>query len=112
MRIIAVGGSVTGLAAAAALADRGHEVLILEREVAAPPSTLEEAANGWARPTVPQAAHSHAFGSRGTNLLRDRLPDVYSALVDAGVTTILVQEPPPTEDWLAVRDRLKRAAAS
>jgi L-threonylcarbamoyladenylate synthase len=41
--------------------------------------------------------------------------DLYAALHrldDAGVATILVQEPPDTEDWLAVRDRLSRAAAS
>ena len=41
--------------------------------------------------------------------------DLYAALHrldDAGVATILVQEPPATEDWLAIRDRLHRAAAS
>jgi flavin-dependent dehydrogenase len=97
MKIIAIGGSVTGLAAAAALSDRGHEVLILEREAAAPPATLEEAADGWPRPTVPQAAHSHAFGSRGTNLLRDKLPDVYAALVEAGAGEVnLADFTPPT----------------
>jgi L-threonylcarbamoyladenylate synthase len=40
--------------------------------------------------------------------------DLYAALHrldDAGVATIVVQEPPDTEDWLAVRDRLRRAAA-
>ena len=40
--------------------------------------------------------------------------DLYAALHrldDAGVATILVQEPPATEDWLAIRDRLRRAAA-
>ncbi|OLF05824.1 hypothetical protein BLA60_34105 [Actinophytocola xinjiangensis] len=96
MKVIAVGGSVTGLAAAAALADAGHEVLVLEREAAAPPSTLDEAADGWARPTVPQAAHSHAFGSRGTNLLRDRLPDVYEDLLGAGTGRVnLADSPPP-----------------
>ena len=97
MRIIAVGGSVTGLAAAAALSDRGHEVLVLEREATDPPATLAEAANGWPRPTVPQAAHSHAFGSRGTNLLRSQLPDVYDALVEAGAGEVnLADFPPPT----------------
>jgi 2-polyprenyl-6-methoxyphenol hydroxylase-like FAD-dependent oxidoreductase len=96
MKIIAVGSSVTGLAAAAALADAGHEVLLVEREAVDPPSTLDEAADGWARPTVPQAAHSHAFGSRGTNLLRDRLPDVYEALLAAGAGTVnLADYPPP-----------------
>lgn len=97
MKIIAIGGSVTGLAAAAALSDQGHEVLILERETVAPPSTLEEAADGWPRPTVPQAAHSHAFGSRGTNILRERLPDIYAALVEAGAGEVnLANFTPPT----------------
>jgi L-threonylcarbamoyladenylate synthase len=45
---------------------------------------------------------------------REYAADLYAALHrldDAGVSTILVQEPPGTEDWLAIRDRLKRAAA-
>jgi L-threonylcarbamoyladenylate synthase len=45
---------------------------------------------------------------------REYAADLYAALHrldDAGVETILVQEPPETEDWLAVRDRLTRAAA-
>lgn len=97
MRIIAVGASVTGLAAAAALADQGHDVVLLEREAADPPSTLEAAADDWSRPTVPQAAHSHAFGSLGCNLLRDRLPDVHDALIAAGAGEVLLADyPPPT----------------
>jgi L-threonylcarbamoyladenylate synthase len=46
---------------------------------------------------------------------REYAADLYAALHrldDAGVATILVQEPPDTEDWLAIRDRLRRAAAS
>lgn len=45
---------------------------------------------------------------------REYAADLYAALHrldDAGLATILVQEPPATEDWLAVRDRLARAAA-
>jgi len=40
--------------------------------------------------------------------------DLYAALHrldDAGVGTIIVRNPPATEEWLAVRDRLTRAAA-
>lgn len=96
MRIITIGGSLTGLAAAAALADQGHEVLVLERDGASPPQDIAVAA-GWERPTVPQEAHSHAYGSLGTNLLRDRLPDVYEALVAAGAGEIrLTDSPPPS----------------
>jgi L-threonylcarbamoyladenylate synthase len=46
---------------------------------------------------------------------REYAADLYAALHrldDAGVATIVVQEPPDTEDWLAIRDRLKRAAAT
>ncbi|GAA0465592.1 threonylcarbamoyl-AMP synthase [Actinoplanes capillaceus] len=57
-------------------------------------------------------------GTDGTEVLsadpREYAADLYAALHrldDAGVATILVQEPPQTEDWLAVRDRLSRAAA-
>jgi L-threonylcarbamoyladenylate synthase len=45
---------------------------------------------------------------------REYAADLYAALHrldDAGIATILVQQPPETEDWLAVRDRLGRAAA-
>jgi L-threonylcarbamoyladenylate synthase len=44
---------------------------------------------------------------------REYAADLYAALHrldDAGVGTIIVQSPPDTEDWLAVRDRLSRAA--
>ena len=46
---------------------------------------------------------------------REYAADLYAALHrldDAGVSTILAQRPPDTEDWLAIRDRLRRAAAS
>jgi L-threonylcarbamoyladenylate synthase len=45
---------------------------------------------------------------------REYAADLYAALHrldDAGVATILVRRPPETEDWLAIRDRLGRAAA-
>ncbi|WP_306203694.1 L-threonylcarbamoyladenylate synthase [Actinoplanes sp. RD1] len=46
---------------------------------------------------------------------REYAADLYAALHrldDRGVATIIVQAPPETEEWLAVRDRLSRAAAS
>lgn len=45
---------------------------------------------------------------------REYAADLYAALHrldDAGVSVILVQPPPDSEDWLAIRDRLRRAAA-
>jgi 2-polyprenyl-6-methoxyphenol hydroxylase-like FAD-dependent oxidoreductase len=94
---VVIGGSVSGLAAALALADAGHHVRILERHPAPPPDTVEGAHREWNRPTVPQAAHSHAFASLGCNLIRERAPDVYAALIDAGATEIrLGERMPPT----------------
>ncbi len=46
---------------------------------------------------------------------REYAADLYAALHrldDAGVRTIIAQVPPESEEWLAVRDRLERAAAS
>jgi L-threonylcarbamoyladenylate synthase len=67
--------------------------------------------------TEPIAVLSYE-GTDGTEILsadpREYAADLYAALHrldDAGFPTILIQEPPRTEDWLAVRDRLSRAAA-
>jgi L-threonylcarbamoyladenylate synthase len=46
---------------------------------------------------------------------REYAADLYAALHrldDAGVATIIVRNPPPDEEWLAIRDRLNRAAAT
>ena len=46
---------------------------------------------------------------------REYAADLYAALHrldDRGVATIIVRNPPATEEWLAVRDRLRRAAAA
>jgi L-threonylcarbamoyladenylate synthase len=45
---------------------------------------------------------------------REYAADLYAALHrldDSGAATILVRPPPDSEEWLAVRDRLGRAAA-
>ncbi|HEV3360682.1 MAG TPA: FAD-dependent monooxygenase [Pseudonocardiaceae bacterium] len=97
MKVIVIGGSAVGLGAALALADRGNEVLILDREAESAPASLAAAATGWSRPTVPQSVHSHAFASLGCNLLRDRAPDVHQALIDAGAGEVRLTDftPPP-----------------
>jgi 2-polyprenyl-6-methoxyphenol hydroxylase-like FAD-dependent oxidoreductase len=92
-----VGGSVAGLASAYALAESGHNVVIIERDPKEPPETVEAANESWRRPTVPQAQHSHAFGSLGTNLLARRAPGVYAALLAAGARPVNIPStPPPT----------------
>ncbi|MEV0847235.1 FAD-dependent monooxygenase [Streptomyces sp. NPDC049954] len=87
-RTLIIGGSVAGLVAALALADIGHEIVVLERDAQETPASVDAAHESWRRPTVPQLHQSHAFGSLGTNLLRDRLPGTYRALVQAGAREI------------------------
>jgi len=100
MGVVIIGGSVAGLASALALAELGHDVQILERDPNVPPDTVDEAHAKWPRPTVPQATHSHAFASLGCNLLRERAPEVYAALVDAGAEEIRLGDrmPPSLAD--------------
>jgi 2-polyprenyl-6-methoxyphenol hydroxylase-like FAD-dependent oxidoreductase len=103
-KILIAGGSIAGLASALALSELGYEVEILERDPKPPPPTVDQAHAAWPRPTVPQAVHSHAFASLGVNLLLERAPDVYAALVAAGAGEIrLAERMPPT-----IRDRSRQ----
>ncbi|MFI0817979.1 FAD-dependent oxidoreductase [Streptomyces sp. NPDC021098] len=85
---VIVGGSISGCAAALALSDLGYDVTILEKDPGPLPADPHEAHHGWDRPGVPQGLHAHAFTSRGVNLLADRAPGVYEALVDAGARVL------------------------
>ena len=87
MRIAVVGAGVSGLGAAITLADDGHDVVVLERDATPLPGSADEAFE-WNRRGAPQVRHSHAFLARGRNLLRDRLPRVRDALLDAGATEV------------------------
>jgi len=81
-------------AAVAAARDGGRVVLL----------TLGGAPQVPGSPTVvamPQTPHAYAA----------RLYATLHALDDGGYDRIMVVLPPETEDWLAVRDRLRRAAA-
>ncbi|WP_043843410.1 FAD-dependent oxidoreductase [Amycolatopsis taiwanensis] len=91
-----IGGSLLGLGTAIALADKGHQVEILERAAGPQPSTVDEAFEAR-RPTVPQGVQSHAFASLGCNLLRDRAEDVLDELLSCGCTEVnLTDHTPPT----------------
>jgi flavin-dependent dehydrogenase len=84
MRVVVVGAGVSGLGMSLLLADGGHDVVLLERDATPLPDNADDAFE-WQRRGAPQVRHSHAFLARGRNLLRDRLPQVRRALLDAGV---------------------------
>jgi glycine/D-amino acid oxidase-like deaminating enzyme len=84
-RIAVVGGGVSGLGSALALARQGHEVTVIERDATPMPETANDAF-GWNRQGAPQVRHSHAFLSRLVNLLRVDYPDILEALLANGAT--------------------------
>lgn len=93
--VLVIGGSVAGLSSAFALAELGYDVRIIERDPQESPADVTAAHERWHRPTVPQSIHSHAFGSLGVNLLKERAPAVYHALLAAGARPIQLAEAPP-----------------
>ena len=62
-RIVVTGGGVAGLSAAMLLADDGHDVTLLERDAAEPPSPAEAWEN-WERRGVNQFRLLHFFQPR------------------------------------------------
>lgn len=84
MRVVVVGGSAAGLVAALLLARQGHEVDVIDRDELEPAADVEAAAKTALRPTAPQAVHTHQYQPLARRILREHLPDVYVALLDAG----------------------------
>jgi len=81
---------------ALALADRGHDVTVLERDAASP--TRDPL--GWHRPGTPQLQHSHAFLGRYVHHLRTWRPGVLDDLLAAGGRLVRRVDylPPPVAD--------------
>lgn len=87
MRVAVIGAGVSGLGVAITLAHDGHDVVVCERDATPLPRSADEAF-GWNRRGAPQVRHSHAFLARGRNMIRDRLPEVRTALLEAGVSEV------------------------
>ena len=79
MRIIVVGGGPGGLGAAVPLAAAGHEVTVLDRDPAPPPSD-DEAWTDWDRRSVPQERQPHFFLARLWKELSETAPGLRAEL--------------------------------
>jgi 2-polyprenyl-6-methoxyphenol hydroxylase-like FAD-dependent oxidoreductase len=96
MHVVVVGGGVSGLGSALALARQGHEVVVFERDDTPMPESAD-AAFEWDRRGAPQVRHSHAFLARLRNMLRDDHPELYAQLLAAGATEMRFGDDlPPT----------------
>lgn len=94
MQVTVVGGGVAGLGTAVALARRGHEVVVFERDATPMPETADEAF-AWDRRGAPQVRHSHAFLARLRNTLLRNYPDIYDTLLAEGATEMRFGEDLP-----------------
>jgi 2-polyprenyl-6-methoxyphenol hydroxylase-like FAD-dependent oxidoreductase len=103
--VVVAGSGVGGLASALLLARAGVSVTVVEQD-AAPLAPDVEAAFAAERRGAPQAHQTHGFLARLVVELRERLPDVFEALLDAGCitmpTTANLGEPQPGDDDLRV----------
>ena len=92
---IVIGAGISGLAATLALRRRGWRVTLLERDAAVGGTDGGDAFLTWDRRGVSQIRHSHAFLGRLRMVLRDRYPDLLTALLAAGVREYRLIEVPP-----------------
>lgn len=83
-RVAVVGAGIGGLSCALALADRGFEVRLYERDAAGEGATESAAEIAQRRRGVPQAVHPHFFMGRLREALRAKHPELLARLGAAG----------------------------
>ena len=82
MRSVVVGAGPTGLFTAIALARRGREVVVVDRDPG-PPGGPDAV---WRRKGVMQFHHAHTFRGQTVEALRAEIPDALDDLVAAGAS--------------------------
>jgi 2-polyprenyl-6-methoxyphenol hydroxylase-like FAD-dependent oxidoreductase len=85
MKIVIVGASAAGCFASLLLARAGHEVLVLEKDRLELAPDAEAAASSAFRSSAPHIVQPHLIMARCRQLFIEHLPDVYEALIRAGV---------------------------
>lgn len=110
MRTAVVGAGPTGLYTAIALARRGHQVTVIDRDPG-PPDT-----GRWPRRGVMQFHHPHFFHQQVLAALQAEMPEVVDALVAAGAVPATLPDQPDRVAGLRCRrevfERVLRAAAA
>ncbi len=91
-RILVVGCGIAGMCTALALARRGHDVTVVERDSPPPAGDAEKAFFEWPRRGASQFRHPHAFLGLMCNLLQDNYPDLLEDFYAAGARRLEFRE--------------------
>src|SRR5471030_2862175 len=94
-----IGAGPTGLFLGSALARRGHQVSIIDRD----PGPARD--GSWPRRGVMQFHHAHLFRPQVVNAVRTEMPDAYQGLLSLGAEPITVQLPDGSEQTVGLRCR-------
>ena len=109
MKVLVLGSGPTGMLTGAALAERGHEVISVDRDPG-------PAADGtWRRRGVMQFEHAHGFRAQVPDVLQRRWPAAYDAWMAAGAEPMVVEVPGEGARVIGSRSRrsvLERALRS
>jgi 2-polyprenyl-6-methoxyphenol hydroxylase-like FAD-dependent oxidoreductase len=87
MRTAIIGAGPAGLVLGAALARRGAEVTLVDRDPGPPPTGV------WERKGVMQFHHAHGIRSQVVDTLRRELPEAYELLLGVGAEPIEIPLP-------------------
>jgi 2-polyprenyl-6-methoxyphenol hydroxylase-like FAD-dependent oxidoreductase len=90
--IVILGSGIAGMCTAMALAKRGLNVTVLERDTPPPKGDADQAFFGWPRRGASQFRHPHAFLGLMCNLLQDNYPDLLDEFYAAGARRLEMQE--------------------
>jgi len=74
--VLIVGGGIAGMCSALALARRGFDITVVERDSPPPAGDADAAFFEWPRRGAAQFRHPHAFLGLMCNLLQDNYPDL------------------------------------
>ena len=99
MRVAIIGAGPTGLFTAVALARRGHDVSVVDRD----PGPNEH--GWWPRAGVMQFHHPHAYRLQVIEALQAEIPEVWDALLAAGAVPVYA----PGQPGLPITLRCRRS---
>lgn len=101
--VVIVGSGMCGMITAMALARRGHDILVIERDTPPPEGDADDAFFNWRRQGAAQFRHPHAFLGLMCNLIQDNYPELLDQFLDAGARRVEFEEmlPPELEEGYA-----------